>query len=191
VARDLQPSIDMQSLHTWLKDDHDRLDQLFQALLDAVEAADEPTVSAVWSDFERGLLAHLEVEETELFPVLETKHPETISALRLEHENIRHLLGELGIYADLHALRQDVARELVRMLRAHAALEDRTLYPWAEAAASETAKRSMFDALKAAVERKREARRWPCQRRNATARAPAREHLRLVNAANARDRAAR
>lgn len=145
----------MESIHLWLKQDHERLDGLFQALLDAVEAADAPTISRVWGDFEGGLLAHLEAEETNLFPLLEAKHPEMIGALRLEHAHIRHLLGELGIYADIHALRQNVAEELVAKLRAHADLEDRSLYPWAEAAVSEAEKRSMLDALKAAVERRR------------------------------------
>jgi hemerythrin-like domain-containing protein len=154
----------MQSLHLWLKQHHERLDELFQALLDAVEAADASTVSLVWGDFERGLLAHLEFEESSLFPLLEAQHPETIGALRLEHVLIRRLLDELGIYADIHALRKDVAEELVAKLRAHAELEDRTLYPWAEAVASEAAKRSMLDALKAAIERKREARDAPAAR---------------------------
>jgi hemerythrin superfamily protein len=149
----------MENLHTWLKNDHERLDRLFQALLDAVEAADAPTISLVWGDFERGLVAHLDFEESSLFPVLEARHPETIGALRLEHVQIRRLLDELGIYADIHALRKDVAEELVTKLRAHAELEDRTLYPWAEAVVSESAKRSMLDALKAAIDRKREARR--------------------------------
>lgn len=151
----------MQNLHVWLKQDHERLDRLFQALLDAVEAGDQPTVSLVWADFERGLLAHLDAEETHLFPLLQADHPETIASLCLEHANIRHLLAELGISADLHTLRQDVAEQLVELLRAHAELEDQTLYPWAERAASADSKRSVLDALKAAVERRMEKQRGP------------------------------
>lgn len=118
----------MASLHALLTADHERLDHLLQELSDAAEGADQPTLREVWSRFEGGLLAHLDAEEEYLLPVLEPSEPEMVRQVRDEHAAIRHLVSELGVTTDLHMLRKEVADNLVRSLRDHAAYEDRTLY---------------------------------------------------------------
>lgn len=143
----------MRTLHEWLREDHRRLERLFQELENAVECANDPTIRATWTEFERGVTTHLETEERELFPALQERHPEEIARLQRDHDRIRKLILDLGIAADLHTLRKDVADELVGALREHAAREDQTLYPWAQAEVDSAAHRSIIDKLEAALRR--------------------------------------
>ena len=129
-------------LHTTLKHDHARLERLFEALSNAVESADQPTLAGMWDEFESSLLAHLELEERYLLPAVEAQHPSAAEMLIGEHKEIRKRVAELGVRTDLHLLRKEVADELIELLRNHAGWEDRTLYPWAERALSERAKRA-------------------------------------------------
>lgn len=67
-----------------------------------------------------------------MFPALEAEHPDAIRALRAEHEGFRSALGDLGLRVDLHTIREPAVRAFVDGLRAHAALEDATLYAWGD-----------------------------------------------------------
>lgn len=118
----------MSSLHDLLSADHERLDRLFQELKDAVDGADQPTIHRVWGRFEGGLMAHFEAEERYLLPALRDTAPEVVAEVREEHGRIERMVSELGVTADLHMLRKEVADGLVQALRDHAAYEDRTLY---------------------------------------------------------------
>ena len=134
-------------LHVLLTRDHQRLEQLFRELENAVEGADQPTIQRDWTDFERALLAHFEAEERLIFPLLESEHAAEIERAKEDHERVRALLADLGLRADLHLLRKDVAVELLGRLREHAEWEDRTLYPWAQSRASEETRRSIRESL--------------------------------------------
>jgi len=116
------------AIHERLNHDHERLAILFGELESAVEGANRPTVQAVFTEFESSVLAHFEAEERWLFPALELRHRKEVTDLRREHAHIRRLISDLGIRADLGILRKDVADELVRDLRAHAAREDADIY---------------------------------------------------------------
>jgi hemerythrin-like domain-containing protein len=133
------------NLHSTLKHDHIRLENLFQALNNAVESADQPTIARIWGEFESGLLAHLELEERYLLPAIEALHPSAAEMLIGEHNEIRKRVAELGVVTDLHLLRKDAAEELLELLRSHAAWEDRTLYPWAEHTMSESSQRAALE----------------------------------------------
>jgi hemerythrin-like domain-containing protein len=132
-----------------LAHDHARLERLFVELSNAVEGADQPTLAGVWTDFEHGLLTHLEAEERYLLPLVEPAHPEEAGTLRREHARIRALILDLGVRTDLHILRQEAAAELLDLLRRHAEWEDRTLYPWAEAIIDDASRRSLIELLRA------------------------------------------
>lgn len=114
------------------REDHVRLEKIFAELLNAVESDDSPTIQRAWGSFEEGLTAHLEAEERHMLPALEHQHPEEVARIRREHAKIRELVGRLGIDADLHLLRKEVAEELVAFLRQHAKREDDHLYKWAD-----------------------------------------------------------
>jgi hemerythrin superfamily protein len=138
---------DGADIHRLLTTDHQRLEQLFRELENAVEGADQPTIQHDWTDFERGVLAHFEAEERLIFPLLETEHAPEVERARKDHERVRALLADLGVRTDLHLLRKDVADELIARLREHAAWEDRTLYPWAQSRANEETRRSLRELL--------------------------------------------
>jgi hemerythrin superfamily protein len=134
-------------LHVLLTIDHQRLEQLFRELENAVEGADQPTIQRDWTDFERGLLAHFEAEERLVLPLLESEHAPEVERAKQDHERLRALLANLGVRTDLHLLRKDVADELIARLREHAEWEDRTLYPWAQTRASEETRGSLRELL--------------------------------------------
>ncbi|MFW6087088.1 MAG: hemerythrin domain-containing protein [Myxococcota bacterium] len=144
----------MATLHDALCADHERLDALFQDLLNAAEGADQPTLQRIWARFESGLLAHLDAEETHLLPVLEEVAPDTVKEIREEHAQIRKLISELGVTTELHQLRKEVADLLVRSLRDHAAYEDRTLYHRADELMSEQDRDVVRHFLKDEAERR-------------------------------------
>jgi hemerythrin len=111
--------------------EHQRLERLLSELENAVDGANAATISRVFTELERGLAAHFDVEEKMLFPALPPGHEAELRALRAEHERIRRMVDDLGIRADLHTLRKDAAAELLAALRAHAKREDRGVYEWA------------------------------------------------------------
>jgi hemerythrin len=137
--------IHMMNVRRLLGADHENFLTLFAALQDAVDGADQPTIQAVWSEFEQRLMTHIDAEEAYLLPGLERAHPEAIARARTEHARIRTLLAELGIQTDLHILRKSAAGDLVALLRNHAAWEDETLYQWAETELSAEPRRSLLD----------------------------------------------
>jgi len=111
-----------------LLSDHQRLDALFQRLLDDVQCGDWRVCQATWSSFERQLLEHLETEEKYLLPIFERDYPNETEGLLEEHASIRRLLADLGVRIELHALREQHVRHFIQFLQAHAAREESLLY---------------------------------------------------------------
>lgn len=122
----------MESISVRFRRDHRGLLKRFDELTNAVEGADPGTIAAVWTDFERAVERHLTAEEKQILPRLERKHPAEVKAIRHEHHEIRRLLADLGVRADLRTLRSDVAAELVRKLEEHAMREESGIYAWAD-----------------------------------------------------------
>jgi hemerythrin-like domain-containing protein len=134
----------MSNLREELLHQHAWLDQALNDLGCAAEAADNTVLLGAWSELERTLLRHLDFEEQELFPLVAPFHAKGLDALRDEHDRIRKLVTDLGVRADLHALRKDTVDELVETLRRHAEHEDRTLYHWIEEHAPEDTRRHLL-----------------------------------------------
>lgn len=147
----------MSRLDQRLLADHQRLEGLFADLLNAAEGADQPTLQQVWTEFESGLLAHLDAEEQYLLPHFEKTDPGVARTVRADHERIREAIAALGVSTDLHLLRLDVAEELIRTLREHAALETRSLYAWAERSVEEKDRAAILEALGGKAKRRADA----------------------------------
>lgn len=112
---------------------HRGLEEAFRATVArAQKEADPSAARAAWEAFERELLAHMEIEEKDLFPLFGRVHPDEARALQAEHDVIRERLFELGLALDLRRLGAPATDELAARLRAHALREDLTLYPWTE-----------------------------------------------------------
>jgi hemerythrin-like domain-containing protein len=133
----------MPTLRQELLDQHARLDDSLNGLACAAEGADRAETLRVWGELERDLLHHLDLEERELFPLVEPFQKEAIDSLRLEHGRIRTIVAELGVRAELHTLRKHTVDWLVEALRRHAEREDRTLYRWVEELAPEDTRRHL------------------------------------------------
>jgi hemerythrin superfamily protein len=131
-----------------LKADHKDFLILFRELENAVATADQPNLQKAWSAFEKRLLGHIDAEERYLLPGLRESHPEGVRHILEDHTRFRALLTDLGVRCDLHVLRKTAADELLRLLGSHAALEDETVYRWAETELDEHHRNSLLELLR-------------------------------------------
>jgi len=127
--------------------DHRRLEIIFEQVLAAVTAGDYQGLGLAWTDFEAGLMNHLDVEERHLVPALLKSSPRDAQAIVTEHQHIRTRLADLGAAVDLHTLRLETARGFIDELRAHAKREDAMLYRWADESLDLAERTSLFAAL--------------------------------------------
>lgn len=134
--------------------DHVRLEALFERLLVALEANDRGDIARYWTEFESGLLGHMETEEAHLFPVLQGVSPKSARILVQEHRHIRTRLTEIGMALHLHSLRLDTARAFIDEVRAHARSEDRLLYQWADGRLDPAEKTATLQALARSLARR-------------------------------------
>ncbi|KYG04807.1 hypothetical protein BE21_44700 [Sorangium cellulosum] len=140
----------MKGIYEALRRDHQRLDEVFECLLNRVHAGDMEAACETWGTFERELLAHMAAEEAVLLPVLDRLDPEGAGTVRAEHLGIRKMLAEMGMAIELHTLREERVEAFVRALRQHAAHEEAGLYPWADRELPEPAAAHLFERLAAA-----------------------------------------
>ncbi|APR86870.1 hypothetical protein A7982_12219 [Minicystis rosea] len=138
----------MLSLREALANDHRRLDQLFEELLNRVHVGDTALADATWTAFEQGLTRHMDAEEKDMISIFERMAPHEAGLLLAEHAKVRSLLAELGVMLEIHALREAKVEELVSFLRAHAAREDAALYQWADRELPEPPKQSVLERLR-------------------------------------------
>jgi hemerythrin-like domain-containing protein len=134
-------------LREGLMADHLWLDEALVRLGFAAESGDAGELQHSWNELESGLTTHLELEERELFPLVEPFHPEGVRALRNDHELIKRRIADLGVEVDLHAVRKQTVDDLVETLRRHSEKEDRTLYHWLETNVPEDSRRHLLGLL--------------------------------------------
>lgn len=136
-----------QALH----DDHQRLDELYEELLNRIHVNDAEAADRAWSAFERGLLDHIDAEEKWMLPLFERLDPAEAAAIRGEHAEILGLLADLGLGLELHVVRERAIEELIASLRAHAAREEASLYRWADAELPAEPRASVLERLRAGL----------------------------------------
>lgn len=117
-----------QTDRTSLRMDHRAVETALQIVLEAARANDEPTLSVVWTEFERRLTNHIDGEEKLLLPHLEAEHPEEVRVVREEHVRIRDLIAKIGVLTDLHEVRLGHLERLRDLLDAHTKSEERVIY---------------------------------------------------------------
>lgn len=122
----------MTSLKDDLENDHAVIGGLLDAIHDAFKRNERERLSAMWSELDARLTAHLDVEEHSLIPHLQKVAPEIASVLLDDHADFRRKLLNLGVAIDLHLARAEQFRAFMLELRVHAQQEDRLLYRWAE-----------------------------------------------------------
>jgi hypothetical protein len=93
--------------------------------------------------FEHAVLEHLSAEETLVLPDFAARAPTGARAIQIHHAAIRKLLLQLGVEVELGAVRLETVANLIDALRAHAAHEDASMYPWSEVYLTLPAKRRL------------------------------------------------
>jgi hemerythrin-like domain-containing protein len=121
-----------RDLRALLREDHDRLDDLFEQVLSVFEADARDEAVRLWTDFERGLQAHFELEERYILPELAKVDAAEVSELTRDHARVRAKLGELGVGVDLHLTRNEAVADFIATLRAHVGREDALMYRFAQ-----------------------------------------------------------
>ncbi len=116
-----------------LRRDHARLENVYADLLTAYERGDWGHVRTNFDVFDAALRAHMADEERDVLPAFRVGHPREADELRVEHDGLRRELDAFGLRLDLHAAPLTEARSLIDRMRAHAAREERVLYPWMNA----------------------------------------------------------
>jgi Hemerythrin HHE cation binding domain len=111
--------------------DHRVLDDLFARLLHDLSALSRQDLEVVWCELEHRLLSHMDVEEQFLWPLLEEGHRAAVDRARSDHARIRGSVCGLGASVELHTVREQDIKELMRLLHHHAEREDAFLYRFA------------------------------------------------------------
>jgi hemerythrin-like domain-containing protein len=119
-----------QNLGSLLLREHYELAQLFEDLLNAVEANATEAAAKLWTGFDTRLRAHMELEEHLIVPAFGRAHPSEAAHVLEVHSQIRGTLLKLGMGIDLHLARADMVTRFVDLLREHAAHEDKLMYTW-------------------------------------------------------------
>jgi hemerythrin-like domain-containing protein len=114
-----------------LPEHHLRLERLLDEVRALARGDDHRAFCLGWARFEHELGAHLRAEERHLLPAFSEHYPVEAKALLAEHDELRRLVEQLAVDAELHLLRAERANQLIERLRAHAKREDALLYTWA------------------------------------------------------------
>jgi hypothetical protein len=121
---------DLPAASATLRREHAALEQTYLALLAAYREGDWSDVRTQWDKFDAALRAHMDLEDEHLLPVFREIAPKEADALRSEHDELRRMLGELGVGIELHAVSHDSVAALIGRVRAHAIREELLFYPW-------------------------------------------------------------
>jgi hypothetical protein len=121
---------------------HDAVEAACLALLGETFSDDPRSLEARWRAVEARILDHIVLEETMLARFARA-NAEAAAMIRAQHERLLELVNRVGLEIQLHVLRAGTMRALVAALRAHAAYEERTFYPWAEQALDAPAREAL------------------------------------------------
>lgn len=124
----------MDTITSFLSQDHRRCDELFTQAGDAVVAHDWETAGRLYTQFQQALEQHMGWEEELLFPEIECRSGAALGptrVMRAEHAQLRELLDQLAA-AQRQRDREgylELAQSLQSMLRQHNMKEEQILYP--------------------------------------------------------------
>jgi len=116
------------------------LERLFEEVDIAFRADAHEEVHRLWREFDKGLRAHLDLEEQFILPEFMKFDPDNARTLAHEHDQIRSQLNEFAISIDLHLARSEAVSNFIELLRNHAKREDALMYRWAQENLHEQAK---------------------------------------------------
>ncbi len=128
------PHTHFHNITEYLAWDHDgQEDELFETR-DAIDRSDLITALARFETYQRKLIRHMRLEETILFPLIESLAPAistAVTEMRHEHGHVRQALLAMRralLAGALDTFRQ-ASEDLELVLLAHEAREERFVYP--------------------------------------------------------------
>jgi len=127
-----------------LTEHHREIEVTCQALLSRAYADEPAELIDQYRAFERAILDHLAAEEEMMLPMYAEAAAGEARALVDDHAALRRQLFQVGVEVELHCMRAQTLCVLIDQLRAHAAREDASMYPWAQAHLPLAAKRRLF-----------------------------------------------
>ena len=127
-----------------LAEHHDAMDNACEELRVGVEIDDPLDLVTRYRAFERDVLDHLALEEELILPAYALDEPGDARRIASEHDELRRLLYQLGIEAELHCVRAESIEALIQLLKAHGRREDTRMYPWAQVHLPSSTKRQVF-----------------------------------------------
>lgn len=124
-------------------DEHAVLDDAMRLLLRAAEGDDPLPLEAAFLDLERRLIAHLDIEERWLFPLVEYRYAGDVLVLREEHARIRTLVAQIERSREVHQMTKPLLETLATLLAAHSQREDANLSRWLDESAPVETRRGL------------------------------------------------
>ncbi len=133
----------------YFKEDHDRLDDLFEKFREIRERTPDKA-GEFFKSFRIGLEQHIQWEEQILFPVFEQKTgmagqgPTVV--MRIEHQEIRRLLSEIDF--EIRSQKEETkryAQALFDILKEHNMKEEEILYPMIDEVISNMERREILE----------------------------------------------
>jgi iron-sulfur cluster repair protein YtfE (RIC family) len=133
----------MESISSFMEQDHVVIDGIAQRAVAAAEARDWSGLAREGAEFLRRLRLHIEVEEQVLFPVFEQRTGMAAAGpskvMRIEHEQMRPIMAQM----EAAAAAQDgpgyqrAAKALFDILKPHNQKEEQMMYPMLDEAAGD------------------------------------------------------
>lgn len=125
------------SIATYMTTDHQRCDHLLASCEQAIATGRWEGLTARANELASALLGHFELEEQVLFPELRAADPRAAgptSVMRMEHDQIRALLDELGEAVENRDQEAGlgILETLHLVIQQHNAKEEGILYPMAD-----------------------------------------------------------
>ncbi len=114
--------------------DHRACDRLWAEVEGAVDAGDATAMNDAWKAFDHATRRHLTMEEEVLFPAFEQATGMVggpTHVMRMEHEQMRGLLDQMGAHAEAGAFQDlvDHGDTLLMLTQQHNQKEEAMLYP--------------------------------------------------------------
>ena len=127
----------MESIPDYMTASHRQCDEVFAEAESAVAENNWPAAKQKWQDFAQAFEAHLQAEETILFPLFEratgmTSGPTQV--MRMEHEQMRMLAKELEQALCAHKQEEylGLSETMIVLTQQHNMKEESMLYPMSE-----------------------------------------------------------
>lgn len=142
----------MESISSYMQQDHVVIDGIAERAVAAAQAADWPALAREGAEFLRRLRQHIEVEEQVLFPAFEERtgmvEAGPSKVMRIEHEQMRPILEQMeaAVAARDGAGYQRSSKALLDILLPHNQKEEQMMYPMLDETAGGDAQALLADA---------------------------------------------